>query len=316
MAALALLATALAPLIDSEQHRLWMLLTYPPRLLLTFAALVCVVVFAFARAWLPTGIACTAVVVAAVQIGWGAGTRSPEPVDALTLLAFNVKDATRHVRDLRALVTRERVDVLVLQEVKPPSRQAFIDALPEFEFVWGDETARFEHDDWGPFSSMTGFRRGLNWRVTDKSTGMTGYRTFAVAAETRAGTAWFVNVHTTKAFWLQGSPTESITRADYKSAWHAGEHRLLREWLSHKGEVPVILAGDFNAPHNVPNLDFPGMRNAHLEVGSGAHLTFPAKLPVWGIDHVLANDDVTLHSYQILAPGFSDHRTQLVRFSL
>ena len=33
MAALALLATALAPLIDSEQHRLWMLLTYPPRLL-------------------------------------------------------------------------------------------------------------------------------------------------------------------------------------------------------------------------------------------------------------------------------------------
>ena len=313
--AASVLVAALAPFVDTESERLWMLLTYPPRLLLAVAATVLTVTFVSVRLWPQAAVGALAAIVATSQIGWGGGGKATS-ADALVLLAFNVKDATSHATSLRKIVQREGVDVLVLQEVKARNRQAFIDALPEFKFVWGDEKARFEHDDWGPFSSMTGFRRELGWEVVDKVTGLTGYRTFAVSVSTQQGPAWFVNVHTTKAFWLQGSPRESLTRADYKSAWHVKERRLLGEWLLTRGDAPVVLAGDFNAPHNVPNAQFPRMGHAHLAVGSGPHLTFPKKLPIWGIDHVLASDGVTLQRYSILSANFSDHRAQLLHFRL
>jgi endonuclease/exonuclease/phosphatase (EEP) superfamily protein YafD len=99
-------------------------------------------------------------------------------------------------------------------------------------------------------------------------------------------------------------------------AKHQHEGELLAKWLPRHDDLPVIVAGDFNAPRQSSNLRLPGMTLAYSVAGSGPHLTFPTFFPVAGIDHTLGNRHVVFHSYTAFDAGFSDHKAQLVRFSI
>lgn len=178
------------------------------------------------------------------------------------MLSFNVKDATAHASTLAALVQHHRVDVLVLQEVRRPIRAAFSSGLAGFYFVWGDKKVRFEHEGQGLFSSMIGVLRSAHISVQAVATGITGYRTFVVKLSREDQSFWVVNVHTTKAFWLQGSLVDTFRKAQYKSAWHVMERKQLGKWLAHNQDLPVLVSGDFNVPAGVYNTRYQDFTHA------------------------------------------------------
>ena len=197
-----------------------MLFSDVPRLLLALVAVGVACVCGFYRWSLGAASALLLCAIALVQIGWGAGPSTPDDASdpTLTILSFNLKDATADASTLAALVQRHRVDVLVPQEVKSLNCVVFSPEFIGFDFVWGDKRVRFEHDNLGSFSSMKCVRYGARISVQAVATGITGYRTFAAKLSHDDQPFWVVNVHTTKAFWLQGSLVESFRKAQYKSA--------------------------------------------------------------------------------------------------
>ena len=90
--------------------------------------------------------------------------------------------------------------------------------------------------------------------------------------------------------------------------------RALRE--SVRGEaLPVVVAGDLNADRDLPlfgDLLDEGLRDAAEERGRGLSRTWPQRLPVLALDHVLVRDGegaalAVLDQAEAALPG-SDHR--------
>jgi len=311
----ALAAAAVAPGFAVDRWRPAMALTYAPRVVLAATALILATFFLLRRRPRRALTATLAAVLLAAQLGWGGGARDVTD-DALTVMTCNVAHETGNAERLARVVAEQDVDVLCLQEVQPPERQAFVTALPDYHFVWADEQERFEHDDFGPFSSMIGVRRSLLSDTPDVETAITGYRTFAARVELAGKPLWVVNVHTTKPLWLEGGPVDLVARASEKAAWHTGEREQLVDWLDAHRDEAVLVAGDFNAPTGSHNLRLPGLRHAQAEVGSGWHRTFPRAFPLWALDHVLVNDGVVLESCETIDAEVGDHLAVRVGFSL
>jgi endonuclease/exonuclease/phosphatase (EEP) superfamily protein YafD len=311
--------TAIAPLLQIDRWRMGMLLTYPPRLLIIFPAAIGLVALLYRRQFVKVTLVAAAIGLLGFDLGFGGGPQTSQNAGQQQIigLAFNVHDATKNVGDLAELCRDNSVQLLCLQEVKAKNRQAFIDGLPDYKLFSGNESIEYEYSRSGGFDSLIGIHRDL-LTASEKieiATGITGYRTFAVRTLIDSKPIWLVNVHTTKAFWSHGGITGLINKADYKSLRHTREFDALSDWISSRGDVPVVIAGDFNAPINSRNLRFKDFESAHRVAGSGFQLTFPAKFPVWGIDHVLGNDRVKFTSYKILKTSYSDHCAQLFEFS-
>lgn len=252
------------------------------------------------------------------SMGWGGGgaaSDGPAP-DALTVMTYNVHNLPSTAEFTAALVRRERVDILTLQEVRPPNRKYFVAALPEFEFFWADPAKLPERRSTGVFASMIGLRRERFDHLGDAEvlTGITGYRTFAVRTEFGDDPLWIINVHATKPFWLEDGLAVFVTDAPAKARWHQEEAAQFSRWAADRGAVPAIFAGDFNAPGYAAVMQLDGLSSAHAVVGRGPHLTFPAALPIWGIDHILGNERIRFVEYRSLEAGPSDHLPQLGRF--
>ena len=245
----------------------------------------------------------------------GLGEKHQSP-DDLTILSFNTHNPVNRINEFVEFCGSTNADVVCLQEIQPDDRQSYIQALPEYQFFAPDPSAEFEHKDRWSFSCLTGFRRELlaDPKSVRTSTGITGYRTFAVRAELDSGPICVVNVHSTKPVTLRHGFTYFFLDAISKAHRHQKEHRLLADWLSQVDDVPVIVAGDFNAPSGSNSLRFPGFRSAQRIAGSGLHLTFPAKFPVYGIDHILGNKRIGFTSCRRINTGLSDHLAQLATF--
>lgn len=106
----------------------------------------------------------------------------------------------------------------------------------------------------------------------------------------------------------------------YAATWHRQMAMLADRAQS--SEVPVILAGDFNATRHHPSfrrLLAGGLRDAHHEVGRGAAKTWPNGLfpvPSLGLDHVLVGPGIhVLHVHEAPAHG-SDHNPVIVDVAL
>lgn len=323
------IATAAASLLALDRFREGMLLTYPPRYLCLAVTIAASSVFAACgcrkRAWI--AMSCCGLL--GVQFGWGPASlgAAVDRTDGFTILALNVHDETAHVAKLAELCREENVDFLLLQEVRPENRSAFVDGLTDFDFVHADESLTFEHSDRGPFTSLIGVHQSLKSEQPQViETAITGYRSFALRVPVQNSTAattqsnvsgiWLVNIHTTKAFWTADGLTGLRDKADMKSAWHVKERDLLESWLARHRSEPVILGGDFNAPWNSHNLRINGLDNAHLASGAGPHLTFPRAYPIWGLDHILGTAPIEFLSYRILDTGYSDHCAQIGRFRI
>lgn len=317
-----LAACAIAPYLSPDLGRWLYLFIYPPRLVLAFAGALLLLGYVVTRRWPQVLISAALTLTLLAELPWATGvppdvsklargTSADGGPSFLRVLSFNIKDSTNNAKDLGKLAVERQLDLLFLQEVKPPNRSAFVAALPGYDLYWGNPAVRFEHDDWGPLSSLIAVRRGRGIDVAGVLTGMTGYRTFALRAQYRGAPLWLVNVHTTKAFWFQGGIGETLRRADYKSAWHAGERVALSAWLRRRRGEAVLIAGDFNAPAVARATRFEGFQNAQVAAGRGLHVTFPSWLPVWDIDHMLGSRTITFLRYERLFPGYSDHAAQL-----
>jgi endonuclease/exonuclease/phosphatase (EEP) superfamily protein YafD len=320
-----LLLCALAPVLSMDVWRVGMFLTYPPRILLLPFALLCILYFIWAKKNSNITLSVVTGLLLLLQSGCNPLSQKIEDPRALTLLSFNIHNAVANVDELQKLCREKNIDILSFQEIQPQSREAFILGLSNYQFYWADESKKFEHANSGPFSSLIGVKKSLiessstGQNTVEIETAITQYRTFAARIALRRREFYLVNVHTTKALWLRGSMSEIISRMDYKSAWHVGEMNDLRAWIKDKQQthrLPIILAGDFNAPDYSYNLKFSGFANAHRTVGNGLHLTFPAALPVFSLDHIFASEQVELVSYRTLKTPYSDHYAQLLRFKL
>ncbi len=331
-ATIGLAVGALAPYLGAGHIRAGMLFTYPPRIFVSIAAAMLLLRQLRRGQRRLAAVSALAAVLAFSQIGWGGRTLSARVATAAsgtrassakltreyTLLAFNIHNAVGRLDEFSQFLEKERVDFMSLQEVPEHSRKRFVDALTNYAIFHGDESLEFEHDDWGPFASITGIRRELlaeNDAVA-VDTAITQYRTFATEFRVHDTDLWIVNVHTTKAFWLHDDLSGIFSRAGYKSAWHFGERDDLANWIdAHPGDA-VIAAGDFNAPHYSTNVALDGLHNAHLDIGRGPHLSIPARFPIWGLDHTLGTERIVFTEYRLIDTGLSDHRAQLVRFRI
>lgn len=78
-----------------------------------------------------------------------------------------------------------------------------------------------------------------------------------------------------------------------------------------------LVAGDFNATDGsvIIRSCFAGFRDALAEAGSGLLATWPRRLPLWKIDHVLLGPGMRASAARTLDPGISDHRATLVELA-
>jgi hypothetical protein len=78
---------------------------------------------------------------------------------------------------------------------------------------------------------------------------------------------------------------------------------------------PDAVIGDFNITRGSASLQalFPGMRHAFDESGHRYGATFPRRLRFWHLDHVLLGGTLRAERYDLVDPGMSRHRAQIVQ---
>ena len=84
------------------------------------------------------------------------------------------------------------------------------------------------------------------------------------------------------------------------------------------GDVPVLIAGDFNLPPCYADLrrTMAGFQDTFARRGSGWGKTVPAKLPLMRIDMVYAPAQATVYHARALPTRFSDHRPVVVELEV
>lgn len=85
--------------------------------------------------------------------------------------------------------------------------------------------------------------------------------------------------------------------------------------LTERLSLPWLVAGDFNAPLSGPALKVLDGHSAFLQTGTGTNLTFPSRLPVIGIDHLIGSRNIEFQNFEKLKLG-SDHLGLLSDFKL
>lgn len=88
--------------------------------------------------------------------------------------------------------------------------------------------------------------------------------------------------------------------------------RLMNDWK------PDLVVGDFNAPRRSIGLDpLPeGFSHAYDKAGSGWSYTWPVPFPCYAIDQCMAGKQVVALRYEIESSFRSDHRMQVLDFTL
>lgn len=130
-----------------------------------------------------------------------------------------------------------------------------------------------------------------------------------------AGVAWHVRIDT------EHGPLEFIA-ADIISRPNLNRHGPLKglaHWIaSRTNQLPVIMVGDFNTPHDSDSLRplRKLMRNAYEVKGRGWPYTWPVPFPVFAIDHTWIGRNITVNDYHLKVARYSDHKRQIADISL
>lgn len=313
-------ASAVGSLFHVDYFTLGMCLTYTPRVLWLLVALLLSLVYLRQQKLRHLGLIVVLTMVLCYDATWGGGMHLRGTAETLTLLSFNTHYACGD--EVANLCDQFEVDILVAQENRPGAgnRQAFMATLPGYQFFAADQKDETTCRERSHFTNITGVRRDLISQTSSEKIlgGLTGFRTFGVELDLHSGPMRIVNVHTIKPVQLSLNPRLIAARLRELMRRHQTEHELLTQWLGCNADsaMPTLIAGDFNAPGNGHNLRFANYKNAQRQCGQGLHLTFPAKFPIVGIDHVLGNEHIQFQSCEILDTGISDHRAMLVKFSI
>lgn len=130
-----------------------------------------------------------------------------------------------------------------------------------------------------------------------------------------AGVAWHVRVDT------DHGPLEFIA-ADLISRPNLHRHGPLKglaSWIAARtNQLPVVMVGDFNTPHDSDALKplRKIMRHAYDVRGRGWPYTWPVPLPVFAIDHTWVGPSITVNDYHLKVARYSDHKRQIADISL
>jgi endonuclease/exonuclease/phosphatase (EEP) superfamily protein YafD len=217
----------------------------------------------------------------------------------LTVLTQNLEYGRADAGELVRLISREKVDVVSIQELTPAAvtalRAAGIERLLPHSAL-AAETGASGIGVWSRHRLSAGVQ----------VPGMS-FRSISTTITLPDGPLLFYAVH----------PFPPKPIAD-TSRWKA-DHSALERALSGERRKRVVVAGDFNATPDHPAmraLDSLGYRNAADLAGAGVQPTWPlgrSYPPLFAIDHVLVTDPLGVSSVSpVTVPG-TDHRGVLAR---
>lgn len=212
----------------------------------------------------------------------------------LVVMTFNQYAGTADELSLLEAATDADADVLVVQEITPPSLRRLEDAgLDEvFPYRAGDPID-------GVFGTMV-FSRERSGEVADLPTEMAS---FAVPVQVAGQRLDLVTAH-------PAPPTDA-------EQWRE-DHRALWDWV--QSNEPDVLAGDFNATADHPpmrSLTATGYRSVTELANEGWRPTWPSNQQLFGflpvpplvqIDHVLCGPRMTALGSRTVRIEGSDHR--------
>jgi vancomycin resistance protein VanJ len=226
------------------------------------------------------------------------------------VLAYNIEGARAGFGGLRNHLTRFDPDVVVLSEANRwgsyiPMGPELGTLLPGWTWVQGGDVIVASR--W-PFAQTHRERLGLTV-ATDPSS-----RRQKVRALIRAPFGRFnvVGVHFRTDYLGRSLTREWRRPAPYLR--QTAQVRLeqaqdLMRWIRPLQD-PTIVAGDFNTPPAGMAYGqlVPPLRSAFSDAGGGWGFTFPARLPMLRIDHILYSAGLEARRCQVGAPPGSDHR--------
>lgn len=92
----------------------------------------------------------------------------------------------------------------------------------------------------------------------------------------------------------------------------------LASWIDRRtSNVPLVVMGDFNTPHDAASLKplRARMINAYEKGGRGWPYTWPVPLPLFAIDQTWIEPGMSVNDYHLVDTKFSDHKRQIVDIS-
>ena len=254
-------------------------------------------------------LAVVAIVLAVGNVLWigelfESGTDRPAPAGAATVqvATANLLLTNSDIGALAAELVSSGAQVLLLQEVTPEHLRDLRAAglLDSYPFQVLDPLPGFHG------SVILSTLPIVNGRPID----VAGSPMTQADVITAAGPVRIVNVH-------------AVAPLDESQArrWRAQLH-LLGE-LAANSDVPLVMAGDFNATKDhapLAALLDSGLRDAYTEAGTGFGATWPQwggpAFPLMRLDHVLVSDTVTVMSAQVQQNPGSDHRRLAVELAV
>jgi endonuclease/exonuclease/phosphatase (EEP) superfamily protein YafD len=273
--------------------------------LATAAVVAVAVVVAVLREWMPAAIAAVLALALVATVAPRALGGPTEPDGragpALRVASANMQYGTGSAEALVALVRRERVDVLSVQELTP-------------------ELARR--------LDAAGLAELLPERVGEPRRGGSGIRLYAnVPLEAVTAPGERRNPLAAARARVEGGPAVEVV-AVHPPPPHSS--RIIAAWRQDLRALPAatpdgtlrILAGDFNATLDhaeLRRLLDTGYEDAAAEVGAGLKATWPhgRRLPPpVAIDHVLADARCGVRSFSVHAITGTDHRAVLAELVL
>lgn len=221
----------------------------------------------------------------------------PSP-GSIRLFSANVRAGSDHVADVVAEARANGADLVVLQEIEPHDAVG----LPDRGIGAG-----YGHAILDPLPGYFGGAVLSRWPIVGSSISVGGYPMISARVSTPHGELDIVNVHVV-------APLD----AEHHRRWST-QLVELRTLLA-GAELPLVLAGDFNAtPDHVElrRVAEAGTGVGELERRSSA--TFPSGWPIpplVALDHVIGSRDVSLVGSSTVDVVGSDHRGLVVDIEL
>ena len=286
---------AIWPVELGELHWSLTCLLYLPPLALIGGSLALVAVSGYLRAAAPAAVGLLATLVALLfhtGLGLGQSRGAPE-LPSLKVVSWNIKGGWPFRANIPYLRSLD-ADIILFQECRNRRAIWTTEALQDYHTVFGVDkhVAILSRLPILESRAVEGLDRAIEAHIS-----------------TELGVLRVFSVHVRKGQRTQGTPPP--LRETYQN--HRRVRKLLNESIRGSG---VIIAGDFNAPPQSPLVKGLPLRDAFSEAGLGVGLTYPARYPLWRLDHILLSEDLVCRQISVLNSDLSDHRPVLARLAL
>lgn len=230
------------------------------------------------------------------QSGSTPSTESCGPEAQLSVLTLNAGRGSASVAELADYIHRHDPHVLVLVE----TNETMIASLAEQVSGWNYKFRTSEVIHGGSVDSVILSRLPLRQEpdAVSRSRGALFDVPVAVAEDPELGSVRIAAIH-------------PIPPTHEPEMW-ASTLEQLRLWHSIRGELPLVLAGDFNATHANPEFRAMsrGFSDVSPRIGPIDLATWPADLPIpafAAIDHVLARGLLPVEAERLRVSGTDHH---------